>query len=195
MTDALRELLPTAPDLGLFVAPDIPADKLAAAIGDYATGTDPARVVALFDATRMGSAKDGALFLADRFVFQNHNFQTPRTVRYADVVGVRQTRSLLGGRAVELDLNRGRATVTERLDVSGRPGAAEFLERALHEVMLRAHADDAREETPAEALEETAAETPRTERAAVRAALDALVARGALAPTDRDRMLGALGGA
>ena len=41
MTDLLREYLPTAPDLGLYVDPDIPASKLKAAIGDYARDVDP----------------------------------------------------------------------------------------------------------------------------------------------------------
>ena len=183
MTDLLREYLPTAPDLGLYVVPDIPDSKLRAALADYAPDVDPAAVVALYDATRLGSAKDGAVFLADRLVFQNNDLQPARTVRYEDVVGVRSKRKLLGGREVEIDLNRGRATVTETLDFSGQPGAAEYVERLLQQVL----AVGAR----AEASAPTAADGA-TDRRAVEDALDRLVALGRLADADRQRMLDAL---
>ena len=182
MDRLIRDLLPTAPDLGLFAAPDIPPKKLAAAIGDYARDVRPEAVLALYDATRLGSAKDGALFLADRLVFQNNDFSATRTVRYDDLVGVRQTRSLLGGRAVEMDLNRARATVTEALDVSAHAGAAEYVERFLHEAMLgatRTAADPAAAETDVRAITD---------------ALDAHVREGTLAADDRRRMLAALTG-
>ena len=183
MTDLLREYLPTAPDLGLYVVPDIPASKLRAALADYAPDVDPAAVVALYDATRLGSAKDGAVFLADRLVFQNNDLQPARTVRYEDVVGVRAKRKLLGGREVQIDLNRGRATVTETLDFSGQPGAAEYVERLLQQVLTVG----ARAEPPAPDTAEGA-----TDRRAVEEALDRLVALGRLADADRQRMLDAL---
>ena len=169
MTDLIREFLPTAPDAGLYVAPDIPADKLAAAVKDYADGVDARDVVALYDATRLGSAKDGALFLADRLVYQNNNLQRPRTVRYQDLVGVRTERKLLGGVAVEMDVNQGRATVTETLDFSGRPAAAEYVQTLLDRVMLRA--------AGAELAPPAAG---GTDVARVRRALDALRASGHL---------------
>ena len=178
----LREYLPTAPDLGLYVRPDIPEGKLRAAIADYAPDVDPGGVVALYDATRLGSAKDGALFLADRVVFQNNDLQAARVVRYEDVVGVRSKRKLLGGREVEIDLNRGRATVTETLDFSGQPGAAEYVERALQQIL----AQGVRPAPPA-------APVNGTDRRAVAEALDRLVALGRLSAEDRERMLDALG--
>ena len=181
MTDLLREYLPTAPDLGLYVAPDIPEGKLRAAIGDYARDLDARDVVALYDATRLGSAKDGALFLVDRLVFQNNDLQPARTVRYEDVVGVRAKRKLLGGREVEIDLNRGRATVTETLDFSGQPGAAEYVERFLQQVMIHG---------PRTAAPESSG---GTDRGAVEEALDRLVDLGRLTGPDRQRMLDALG--
>ncbi len=174
----MLDLLPTSPDDGLYTGTDIPPAKLAAALRDYARDVTPGDVRALYDATRMGSAKDGALFLADRLVFQNNSLQQPRTVRYDDLVGVRQTRSFLGGRAVEMDLNRARATVTETLDFSAHPGAAEYVERFLHEAMLSA------------AQPETLAAT--TDAAAVAEALAALVRAGRLTPPDLERLLGAL---
>lgn len=181
MNALLREYLPTAPDLGLYVAPDVPAAKLRAALADYAPDVDPAAVVALYDATRLGSAKDGAVFLADRLVFQNNDLQSPRTVRYEDVVGVRSKRKLLGGREVEVDVNRGRATVTETIDFSGHPDAAEYVERFLQQALAAGARRPA--EAPAAA----------TDRRAVREALDRLVALGRLAEDDRQRMLDALG--
>ena len=178
MDALLRDLLPTAPDLGLFVRPDIPDKKLHAAIGDYAPDVSPGDVIALYDATRLGSAKDGALFLGDRFVFQNNDLQAPRTIRYEDIVGVKAKRKLLGGREVEVTVNRGRATVTEVVDFSGQAGAAEFVERFLHEAMVRSAS------APREAN--------ATDVDAVRQALDPLVADGALTAADRDRMLALL---
>jgi hypothetical protein len=178
--DLIREYLPTAPDLGLYVAPDVPESKRRAALSDYASGVAPEAVLALYDATRLGSAKDGALFLADRLVFQNNDLQTPRTVRYEDIVGVRSKRQLLGGRRVDLEVNRGRATITESLDFSAQGGAAEYVERFLREAMLRGPAASA----PPEAA---------TNRAAVVRALDALVASGDLTAEDRTRLVAALG--
>lgn len=186
MDALLRDYLPTAPDLGLYVAPDLPAAKLRAALADYAPEVDAVDVIALYDATRLGSAKDGAVFLADRLVFQNNDLQPARTVRYEDVVGVRAKRKLLGGREVQIDLNRGRATVTETLDFSGQPGAAEFVERFLQQVL----AVGAR---PA-AMPPSDPTADGTDRRAVEDALDQLVRLGRLTEADRQRMLDAVEG-
>ena len=180
MTSLLREYLPTAPDLGLYTAPDIPPSKLRAALADYAPEVEAADVLALYDATRLGSAKDGAVFLADRLVFQNNDLQPARTIRYGDIVGVRSKRKLLGGREIQIDLNRARATVTETLDFSGQPGAAEYVERFLQQTLALGVAPTA--------------SASGTDRRAVEAALDQLVAAGALADADRQRMLDALAG-
>ena len=184
MDALLRDYLPTAPDLGLYVAPDLPAAKLRAALADYAPEVDAADVIALYDATRLGSAKDGAVFLADRLVFQNNDLQPARTVRYEDVVGVRAKRKLLGGREVQIDLNRGRATVTETLDFSGQPGAAEFVERFLQQVLALGGQPAAA--PPADPTAEG------TDRRAVEVALDQLLRLGRLTEADRARMLGAI---
>ena len=180
MDSLLREYLPTAPDLGLFVAPDIPDAKLRAALADYAPEVDPASVLALYDATRLGSAKDGALFLADRLVFQNNDLQAARTVRYEDVVGVRSKRKLLGGREIQIDHNRARATVTETLDFAAQPGATEYVERFLQQVLVHGARP---------APDPTAG---ATDRRAVEAALADLVRLGRLTEADRAAMLGAL---
>ena len=179
MDSLLREYLPTAPDLGLYVTPDIPEAKLRAAIGDYARDLHPENVLALYDATRLGSAKDGALFLADRLVFQNNDLQPARTIRYEDIVGVRAKRKLLGGREIQIDLNRARATVTETLDFSGQPGAAEYVERFLQQALILG-------------TRPTPSPSGETDRRAVVDALDRLVDLGRLAEADRQRMLDAL---
>jgi len=133
----IRVYIPHAPNLGLYVAPEIPKTKLRAALGDYARDVQGDDVLAMYDATRLGSGKDGALFLSDRFVFQNNNLQTTRTVLYDDIVRVDAKRKLLGGRKVEIDVNQGRATVTESIDFSGRPDAAEYVERFLREAAVQ----------------------------------------------------------
>lgn len=179
-----REYLPQAPQHGLYLAPDIPEDKLRAAIRDYAAGTESGAVLALYDATRLGSAKDGALFLADRFVYQNNDLTPAQTVRYEDIVRVAEKRLFLGGRKVELDVNRGRATTTHALDFSGRPDAAEFVARFLHEAMLASARRDA--------AVIARAEKGTTDVAAVRRALDRLRGEGKLSEADHERLLAAL---
>ncbi len=173
----LREYIPHAPNIGLFVVPDIPRAKLSAAVGDYANSVEASQILALYDATRLGSGKDGALFLEDRIVFQNNNLEKPRTVRYDDIVRVDARRQLLGGRKVEIDINQGRATVTESIDFSGRPDAAEYVERFLREAML---------------TNLTKGESARTNVDRVRSALEQLVREGQLTEDDRSRILAVL---
>lgn len=180
MTDLIREYLPHAPDHGLYVTPDLPADKVRNAIEDYAPEITPGEVLALYDATRLGSAKDGALFLRDRLVVQNNDLQAPRAIDYATIVGVETKRLLLGGRKLSLEVNRGRATITEEIDFAARADAAPYVERFLREAMLRQPARDRPEKTGA------------TDMEAVREALARLVGQGALTASDRDRMLAAL---
>ena len=182
MTRLIREYLPTSPDDGLYVAPDIPDGKLRAAVTDYGSGVSAAEVVALYDATRLGSAKDGALFLADRLVFQNNNLQAPRTVRYADIVGVGVTKKLLGGVALTIDVNEGRATVGHTLDFSGRPGAAGYVERLLEQAVAHTAA-----------LPEESSEAYASDRDVVLASLNDLRTAGALSEADYRAMVRVLG--
>lgn len=180
MEALVRELIPHAPQHGLYLAPDIPEAKLRGALGDYAKEVRPSEVLALYDATRLGSAKDGAVLLADRLVYQNNRFTPPQAIRYEDIVGVRAKRRLLGGRKLEVDVNPGRATTTHALDFSAYGEAAEFVARFLREAMVAA---------PRRAAGRTA---EGSNLAAVEAALERLVAEGALAEADRRRMLAAL---
>jgi hypothetical protein len=193
MESLLHEYLPQAPQHGLYRAPAIPTDKLQAAIRDYGRDVEPSAVLALYDATRLGSAKDGALFFADRLIYQNNDLTPPQTIRYEDIVRVNEKRLFLGGRKVELDVNEGRATTTHALDFSGRADAAGYVTRFLHEAMLAS----ARSAMRAPKQEASAAGASLTtaagsDVATVEQALDDLRTAGALADADYRRLLAAL---
>lgn len=180
MEELIRELVPHAPKMGLYVKPHLPTQKVQNALRDYAPDLREEAVVALYDATVFGSAKDGAVFTADLFVFQNNDLQEPETIRYEDLVGVTAKRRL-GVKKVQVSVNRGRATFELLMDFSGQPEAAGYVERFLHEAMLRSVHD-----RPTR----TAA---GTDLAAVRRALDQLREDGHLADADYSRLLDALG--
>ena len=138
MEDLLRDRLPHAPQMGLFVVPDLPADRLDNALSDYARDVKRDEVLALYDATLSGTGGDGAVFARDRFVFQNNNLQATQTVRYSDLVGVKaESRWLgLGGKLVTLTVNRGRATFELSMDFSGAPEAASYVATFLDAAMV-----------------------------------------------------------
>lgn len=146
MEALIKELIPTSPDIGLYVGSSIPPEKKRNALKDYASTVDPIEVLALYDATLLGGAKDGAVFTSDRLVFQNTDLDEPKTVRYGDIVRVHTKRNFLSGRKVVLDVNSGgRATVEMVVDFSGKPKAAEFVAKFLYEAMLRTMTDSATE--------------------------------------------------
>ena len=183
MRDLIHELIPNAPKMGLYVAPNIPPDKLRNALHDYAPSMAPEEVVALYDATLLGSAKDGAVFAGDRFIFQNNDLEPANIVRYEDIVSVDKKRGFLKGAKVALEVNRGRATFDLTLDFSGKPKALEFLYRFLHEAML----------LPVEPRPEPSARTAAgSDLRALHQALDKLRAQGQLADADYHRLLDAL---
>lgn len=182
--DLIHELIPHAPQMGLYVAPNIPDDKLRNALHDYASSMAPEDVVALFDATIMGRARDGAVFAVDRFIFQNNDLEPAHEVRYEDLVRVDKKRGFLKGAKVYLEVNRGRATFDLKLDCSGKPEALEFLHRFLHEAMLLPV-----ERPPEQPGARTAA---GSDLHAVVQALDKLRAQGDLAEADYRRLLDAL---
>lgn len=182
MKDLIHELIPHAPQMGLYVAPSIPEDKLRNAIKDFAPSMAPEDVVALYDATLLGTARDGALFAIDRFIFQNTDLEPPHEVRYEDIVRVDKKRGLLRGAKILLEVNRGRATFDLKLDLSGKPKALEFLYRFLHEAMLRPVARP----DPAPLGARSA---HGSDRRAVIEALDRLRAQGTLSMADYARMV------
>ena len=173
MVDLIRELIPHAPNLGLYLAPHIPSRKLRNAIKDYAPSLRQQDVVALFDGTRMGSAKDGILWTASRMVFQNSNLQAPHQMHYEEIVQVERRKGVLIGARIMVHINRGRATFPVELSMAAKPGAAEYVYRLLHEMMLRPVAPGA----------------VNTDWDAVVAALRDLRDRGSLSETDYGRLL------
>ena len=181
MEDLIRDRLPHAPKMGLFVVPNVPSDRLERALSDYATDVDRTDVVAFYDATLSGTGGDGAVFTADRVVFQNNDLQATETIRYADLVGVEaKSRWLgLGGKFVQLTVNRGRATFELRMDFSGAPDAASYVADLLEAALLQGVR-----------LEDSGGE--ETDEAAVRRALDRLRAEGTLGAGDHERLLAAL---
>ncbi|MBO6576622.1 MAG: hypothetical protein JJ896_13420 [Rhodothermales bacterium] len=188
MRSLAKELIPHAPKLGLYVAPHIPTDKLDNAIKDYAPDVQIPEVLALYDGTLLGSAKDGVVFCKERLVFQNTDLQAPQEIRYDDIVRVNARKKLLRGTKVYLDVNRGRATTEVVIDFSARDGAAEHVASFLGEAMLK-DVDFGREQAdPAP----PGRQDPTTDRHAVEDALDRLQKAGNLTREDKYRMLEAL---
>lgn len=184
MEDLLRKYLPNASGLGLYVEPHIPPEKLQNALSDFGGGLAAADVIALYDATLLGSGKDGAMFTRDRFVFQNTNLEAPQTIMYGDLVRVTTKRRFLSGRKVYLDVNQGQATVTLVVDFSGKPEAAQYVTRFLHEAMMRSIGESDPED-PALGAAETDAD-------AVIRALDELMRNKQLTLADYERLVDAL---
>jgi hypothetical protein len=182
IADLIRERLPHAPQMGLYVTPDVPEKKVRNALSDYATAVDATEVLALYDATLSGTGSDGAVFAPERFVFQNNDFQSAQSVQYKDLVGVESTSRWfgLGGKRVELEVNRGRATFDLSMDFSGVPDAAEYVADFLHAAMLKDVEFGAGE---------PAAET---DVRAVRRALDRLRTQQQLTDADYERLVAVL---
>lgn len=187
MKKLIEEYLPNAPKIGLYVGDNIPASKLRNALSDYARSVEAGDVLALYDATLLGSGKDGAVFLEDGFVYQNSDLDPPQTVRYDDIVLVNTRRRLLGGRLIVLDVNSGSATVSHTLDFSGHPEAADYVARFLHEAMLLSAGSGAR-------MPSTRHSASGSDVDAVHAALAALRDQGSLTEDDFRRMIDALMG-
>ena len=186
MESFIKEFIPHDPTLGLFVAPDIPPKKVQNALQDYAKKVHRREVVALYDATLLGSGKDGALFMADRIVFQNNDLQPAYEVKYDDLVEVDLKKKLMGGRTIELMVNRGRATINLELDFSGKSKAAPYVERFLQEAMHRA--------TEIELMEKRSEQKEKTgtDVRAVEEALFDLVEQGLLRQEDYRKMIRAI---
>ncbi|MDZ4698290.1 MAG: hypothetical protein SH809_01180 [Rhodothermales bacterium] len=180
MEALIRDLIPHDPTVGLFVAPDIPEKKLKNALADYGKKLRQTEVVALYDATLLGTGGDGALFTGDRIVFQNSNLEPAHEVLYTDLIAIRARRKLMGGQKLELDVNRGRATIQLILDFSGKPDAAGYVSRFLEEAIQRVATQEMDVRQPGAGA---------TDVDAVEQALNDLVRQGKLAPADLQRMM------
>ncbi len=184
------DLIPHDPLLGLFVAPDIPSDKLKNAVKDYAKDVRIPEVLALYDGTLLGSAKDGVVFCKERLVFQNNDLQDPQEIRYDDIVRVNLKKRLLRGSVVLLDVNRGRATTEVMVDFSGKPDAAPHVAHFLSEAMLKG-VDFGRGKNE-DGADAKGPDKPVTDRHAVEDALDRLQRGGKLTREDKYRLLESL---
>jgi len=202
MDELLREQIPHAPQMGLFVAPDIPEQRLSNALADYAHYVEREEVLALYDATLSGNAKDGAVFAVDRFIFQNTDLEAPQTVRYRNVLALELKQRWFGiaGRKIELTLRRGSTTLTQTMDFSGQPEAADyvatFLQAALHRSPPTSRSRDRAQEGGTGATsasppspEESGSTTTETDAPAVRRMLERLHAKGRLSASDLKRLL------
>ncbi|MEM8484147.1 MAG: hypothetical protein AAF564_01300 [Bacteroidota bacterium] len=188
MEKLIREYIPHDPTVGLYVAPDIPFKKLHNALEDYAKKVRRKEVVALYDATLMGSAKDGALFMADRFVFQNNNLEPAYEILYDDLVEVNLKKKMMGGQRLQLSVNRGRATINLELDFSGKAKAAPFVARLLEDVMFRTTEAEMARDTRRRSDDRTR-EAQETDVRVVEETLIALVREGHLLEDDFRDML------
>lgn len=135
MEALLRELIPHAPHLGLYVTPHLPGDKVKAAMKAYGGSFDEP-VIALYDATRFGSARDGALFGPRSFLFHNL-IETPQRVAYLDLIRVWPDKKLLGGQKLRLQVNRARATFDLEMDFAARTEALPYVQRFLETAQAR----------------------------------------------------------
>ncbi len=162
----IQEFIPHAPQHGLYVEPDIPANKLRAAMGSYGEPLGGERVLALYDATRFGTGKSGALFTATAFCFQNL-VETPQRVAYTDLIRVSAKKTLLGGRRLVLVINRARATFEFELDFDARAEALPYVERFLQHAIARSADEEAGQthDPLEEAISKLEAETDRLSEA------------------------------
>ena len=176
MEDLLTRYIPHAPKLGLHVRPSIPRKLRRNAIKDYASEVAERDILALYDNTWLGNAKDGIVFTTRYLVFQNSDFDKPRKIRYGDIVRAEIQRGRLGGAALQLDVNSGHATVTEVMDFGARPKALEYVHRFILEVMLLAD-------------EEIGAPAASTNWTEVKSALRRLLDDGKLTQEDFNRIM------
>ncbi len=135
MEALVKELIPHAPNFGVYVHPHIPDKLLRNAIEDYAPEMAAQKVIALLDLTFLKNAKDGALLGADRMVFQNTDLAAPQMVHYRDIVGVEKKRKIFSCK-LHLDVNSGRATFRVTIDFAGKEKAIGYFHKFFQEAML-----------------------------------------------------------
>ncbi len=173
MRSLIEDLIPHAPDIGLYVAPEIPQKRLRGATRDYAKDIHAEDIIALYDGTFLGNGKDGAVFLSDRFIFQNSDLEPSQTIHYRDIVFVESRRSKLRGASIHMEINRGRATFPVKLDLSKHPKSLPYIEKLLRKLMV------APEPSPVQGTNWTT----------VSDALQHLVAEGHLSESDFQRLI------
>ena len=174
MRSLIQDLLPHAPKIGLFVAPDIPSKRLKGATRDYAKEIHPEDIIALYDGTLLGNGRDGAIFLDDRLIFQNSDLESSQTINYRDIVFLESKQSRIRGTHIEMEINRGRATFSVKLNLTKHPQSLEYIETLLQKLML---------------VPEESHEGETTDWSAVTQALDRLRVSGQLTESDFKRLM------
>ena len=175
MEHLITQFIPHAPRMGLYVTPAIPPKKLQNAIGDYAPEVLPELVLALYDNTWLGNGKDGILFTSKYMVFQNTDFDAPQQVWYRDMINAVKEEKRWGKAVLYLDVNRGQAIFTERVDFGAKPKALEYVHRFVVEAMNEIYAKE---------LVQVESDWP-----VVHVALQRLRDEGHLAQRDFDRLM------
>ena len=156
---------------------------------DYAKKARKSEVVALYDATLMGSAKDGALFLSDRFVFQNNNLEPAHEVKYEDLVSVESKKKLMGGQRLLLTVNRGRATIELEMDFAAKAKAASYVLRLLDAALLESAALEMDADPRMKRSSRRGADRSETDVRVVEETLIALVREGSLSESHYREMM------
>ncbi|MCY4224203.1 MAG: hypothetical protein OXF06_05145 [Bacteroidetes bacterium] len=176
MRSLIQDLLPHAPKIGLFVTPDIPQKRLKGATRDYAKDAHPEDIIALYDGTFLGNGRDGAVFLDDRLIFQNSDLEPSQTILYRDIVFIESRQSRIRGTHIEMEINRGRATFSVKLNLAKHPQSLEYIEKLLQKLMLAPDSHD----------------SESTDWSAVTQALDRLRISGQLTESDFKRLMSVL---
>jgi hypothetical protein len=91
----LREKLPAISDSRIHVSPGIDVKKLNNSIKSLGYQGSPEAVVAVFDNTLLGSAKEGLLFTGER-LFYKETFETPVSIGYDAISSVAYQRNPTG---------------------------------------------------------------------------------------------------
>ena len=152
MRTLIKHLLPHAPKMGLYVAPDIPQKKLRGATRDYANDAHSEEILALYDGTFLGNGRDGIVFLDERLIFQNSDLEPSQTVRYGDIVFIESSRSKLRGTYIKMEVNRSGATFSVKIDLSKHPKSLEYIEKLLQKAMVTPAPSDLRQTTDWDAV-------------------------------------------
>lgn len=101
LLNELREIVGGGSEYKIYVAPNIPGDKLGNAIDSYAQGADPKDVLLLYDDTLWGNAKNGLCLTMDSLFWRNMGegaqrlaLSEARTICVRDAKGVFSTPQL-----------------------------------------------------------------------------------------------------
>ena len=112
----IREIIGGQAGSNLYVAPNIPEDKLTNAIDSYAQGTQPEDVLFLYDGTLWGSAKKGFCFTR-LYLFWRNTGEEAHRIEFAGIHSVHPRKGKVF-QSSHLEVNKERIEVAdEKLDM------------------------------------------------------------------------------